>query len=438
MSDKFAKLKGLLMELFQLNEPDLDFGIYRILRARSAEVSQFLEKDLKPQAQEAFEQYQSADKAELEKELEELVKSLENARVDPSQSPTVQELKQRLKDQAVDISALEGDVYDHLFNFFRRYYSEGDFLSKRVYKEGVYAIPYQGEEVKLHWANADQYYIKTSEYLRDYAFRLDPEAKDPRRVHFRLVDAAEGEHGNVKEGKEKARVFILAADDFIAEEEGDSGPELVIRFEYRPALSSDWPKALRKEKKQPPRQDDLIALAVEQILAVKDKALQFWIEALGRDHVLSSGEAANYSRLQAHLQRYTKRNTFDYFIHKDLRSFLRRELDFYIKNEIMHLDDIANATVPRVEQYLSKIRVIREIAHKIIAFLAQLEDFQKKLWLKKKFVTETSWCIRVGCIPESFYKEIAANTDQHDEWVGQCGIDSLSGDLVTAGYSKPL
>ena len=63
-------------------------------------------------------------------------------------------------------------VYEHLFSFFRRYYSEGDFLAKRVYKPGVYAIPYEGEEVTLHWANKDQYYIKTSEYLRDYAFRL--------------------------------------------------------------------------------------------------------------------------------------------------------------------------------------------------------------------------------------------------------------------------
>jgi adenine-specific DNA-methyltransferase len=73
-----------------------------------------------------------------------------------------------------------------------------------------------------------------------------------------------------------------------------------------------------------------------------------------------------------------------------LGGFLRRELDFYIKNEIMRLDDIENAEAPKVEQYLSKIRVLRRIAHQLIAFLAQLEDFQKKLWLKKKFVVDTN------------------------------------------------
>jgi adenine-specific DNA-methyltransferase len=61
----------------------------------------------------------------------------------------------------------------------------------------------------------------------------------------------------------------------------------------------------------------------------------------------------------------------DYFIHKDLGGFLRRELDFCIKNEVMRLDDIENATAPAVESYLAKIKVLRKIAGKLIDFLAQ-------------------------------------------------------------------
>ncbi|GAB1395981.1 hypothetical protein MASR1M65_07580 [Saprospiraceae bacterium] len=44
--------------------------------------------------------------------------------------------------------------------------------------------------------------------------------------------------------------------------------------------------------------------------------------------------------LQKHLNDYTARNTFDYFIHKDLGGFLSRELDFYIKNEVLFIDDL--------------------------------------------------------------------------------------------------
>ena len=83
----------------------------------------------------------------------------------------------------------------------------------------------------------------------------------------------------------------------------------------------------------------------------------------------------------------------------------------------MRLDDIENADAPAVETYLTKIKVLRDIAHKLIDFLAQLENFQKKLWLKKKFVIETNYCITLDRIPEEFYPEIAANDKQREEWV---------------------
>ena len=90
------------------------------------------------------------------------------------------------------------------------------------------------------------------------------------RVHyFRLADAAEGEHGNVKAAEGKDRVFILTAPgesgrDFISEENG----ELVIRFEYRPATLIDWPESRSRGKTKPPAQKDLIAIAESRVLAV--------------------------------------------------------------------------------------------------------------------------------------------------------------------------
>ena len=443
MNKQYEKLKSLLMELFQLDQPDLDFGLYRVMHAKSAEITHFLEKDLLPQVRSAFEQYKTADKAELEKELSTVIAGVKTAGMNPDDSPRVKELRDRLKSEAVDISALENEVYDHLFGFFRRYYSDGDFLAKRVYKPGVYAIPYEGEEVTLHWANKEQYYIKTSEYLRDYAFRLRPNDElNPMRVHFRLSDAVESEHDNVKAAEGKDRVFILTAAvesyrDFIDEEDDGQDTEIVIRFEYRPATLTDWPEDERGWKKKPPVQKDLIALAATRILAVTDASLVPWIAELGKPHAMASGEQAEYSRLEAHLRRYTARNTYDYFIHKDLEAFLRRELDFYIKNEVMHLDDVESESAPRVEQYLSKIKVIRKIAGRIIEFLAQLEDFQKKLWLKKKFVVEINYCFAVGSVPEMFYKEIAANKAQHSEWVELLAIDNED-KLTKSGSSNTI
>ena len=45
------KLKAKLAELFQLDQADLDFGIYRIMNAKREEITRFLDKDLLPQVQ---------------------------------------------------------------------------------------------------------------------------------------------------------------------------------------------------------------------------------------------------------------------------------------------------------------------------------------------------------------------------------------------------
>jgi adenine-specific DNA-methyltransferase len=110
----------------------------------------------------------------------------------------------------------------------------------------------------------------------------------------------------------------------------------------------------------------------------------------------------------------------------------------------MRLDDIENADAPSVESYLAKIKVLRRIAGKLIDFLAQLEDFQKKLWLKKKFVVETNYCITLDRVPEELYPEVAANEAQCEEWIKLFAIDEIQasvGDLIdagTPGFSKPL
>ncbi|GIV89389.1 MAG: site-specific DNA-methyltransferase [Chloroflexus sp.] len=412
MSQNLQKLQSLLAELFQLDQAELDFGIYRIMNARRDEITRFLDTDLLPQVREVLSAYESESRATLQAELE---KVKEQAKAlgfdDPAQAPKVKELQARYN-AAFDIEAAESEVFSHLYNFFRRYYRDGDFISQRRYKEGVYAIPYEGEEVKLYWANHDQYYIKTSEYLRTYTFKL-PSGK---RVHFKLVEAnTEKDNNRPQNGNE--RRFILSAEQPLVEEHG----ELVIRFAYRPDPEQR-------------KQAELNAEAVDRIrsLITTSPSLQVaWSPLLDKR---PTEKNPNRTLLEKHLTDYTARNTFDYFIHKDLGGFLRRELDFYIKNEVMHLDDIENESAPRVEQYLAKIKAIRRIAHKIIDFLAQIENFQKKLWLKKKFVVETQYCItldRIFAIEDEetrdwLIERIIANDAQREEWVRLFAIDELT------------
>jgi adenine-specific DNA-methyltransferase len=410
MASHLERLRDVLKELFQLDQAELDFGIYRIMNAKRSEVTRFLDEDLLPQVRQVLATVQGADRQTLKAQLDEAVKLAQELGADPETMPKVKELRSRY-DATADPAALEEQVFSHLASFFRRYYHEGDFISLRRYKPGVYAIPYEGEEVKLHWANADQYYIRTSETLRDYTFKLT----EGRRVHFKVV-AADDEKDNTKASDGQERRFTLAESDPLTEQEG----ELVIRFEHRPD----------PDKR---KQAELLSLASRAILAA---AQPEWAHALAAPRPTEKNPYRTL--LDKHLADYTARNTFDYFIHKDLGGFLRRELDFYIKNEVMHLDDIEEATAPRVEGYLATVKAIRRIAHKIIDFLAQLEDFQKKLWLKKKFVVETSWCVTLDRVPESLYPEIVANDAQRREWVRLFAIDEIAGEMHKPTYSEPL
>ncbi len=308
---------------------------------------------------------------------------------------------------------MANEVFSHLTTFFRRYYDDGDFLSLRRYKKDTYAIPYEGEEVKLHWANADQYYIKSSEYLRDYVFKLPGQ----KRVHFKLVDATD-EKDNIKQEHGKERRFRLCENEPVRIE----GDNLYIRFTYLPDNT---------------KQTDLNKKTLDYIVGVHNKSNQ--LNSFDKMfELMPTAKNPHRTLLEKHLNNYTARFNFDFFIHKNLGGFLRRELDFYIKNEVLFIDDLDEKDERQVFRSIGKIKVLKRIAHKIITFLAQIEDFQKKLWLKKKFVVECGYCVTLDRVPEELYDEIAKNDAQREEWVRLFAINEVKKDLINPGYTKPL
>lgn len=451
-----AKLIDKLKELFQLNQPDLDFGFYRIMHAKAEQITSFVEKDLLGVISDAFGQVDEDHKKQLKDAIDtEIQQAIEYGVADPENSPKVLEAKAKYE-SAKDTASAEAEIYDHLYRFFERYYDDGDFISRRYYtretpgKAAPFAIPYNGEEVKLHWANADQYYIKSTEYFSNYRFNLSlgikkllsidetdilqralqEDANIPANLNvtFRIVDATEGDHGNIKSSDENKRFFIIHKPQPV--ELTDTG-ELFINFEYR----SDSEKTSQENTWRDTRNTE----AVQTIFAALRDIPEAEDFLRGFQHIVPTEKKKDRTLLEKYIYQYTARNTMDYFIHKDLGAFLKRELDFFIKNEVMRLDDIVNADAPKVEDYLAKIKVLRKIATKLIEFLAQLEDFQKKLWLKKKFIVETNYCLTLDRIPEELYPEIIANQTQHEEWIKLFAIDEIEGDTTTTpAYSNPL
>ena len=237
-----TKFQDLLRELFQFDCADLDFGIYRIMNHKRDAVERFVcehlpatvaaELDKGPLAQQA----QAEDDLRKERdELKRLAESMgetafddhgeltERYRAVPA-SEKYRAVLARAADGGRSRDSVETAIYNHLCSFFSRYYEEGDFISKRRSSRNQrYSIPYNGEEVYLHWANSDQYYVKTDEHFRNY----DWKAPNGVSVQFRIQNA-NVEQNNVKGDR---RFFVPRVSEMKWE---DNSSTLTIPLEYRP------------------------------------------------------------------------------------------------------------------------------------------------------------------------------------------------------------
>jgi len=198
-----GRLQELLRDLFQFDASDLDFGVYRIMNQRRDRIEQFIEEDLLDAVEESLDSLADAERIEIEDELEdrrdELRAQLEGDDVfdpDGSLSDEFAELPLSAVNEYQDLWATREDVavaeeteariFNDLYRFFSRYYKDGDFHTKRRIssKDSKYYVPYNGEETHFHWANNDQYYVKTGEHFTDYRFDADKWT-----VEFRLEEA---------------------------------------------------------------------------------------------------------------------------------------------------------------------------------------------------------------------------------------------------------
>ena len=406
-----TKFQNLLRELFQFDCADLDFGIYRIMNQKRDVVEQFIADTLPTAVAAELDSGLLAQQAQAQARLEELAEKVIAAFGDGAIGDDGElaaalgdyPLSQAYRDaqaRAVGNSRadVEADIYNHLYAFFGRYYEDGDFIAQRRYSRNQrYAIPYDGEEVHLHWANRDQYYVKTDEYFRNY----DWQAPNGVMVHFRL-DNAKVEQNNVK-GDKRFFLPITAKVNWDAD-----GRAVTIPVEYRP-LCNEESKQYGKSNQQKNINETAATAIPKQIGNVPDA-----LAALTGER--QSNANSPVSHLLYHLRRYTTRNNADFFIHKNLSEFLNRELDFYLKNEVLNLNHIDNAGLDMAESWFQQMRLIKAVGSQIIDFLAQIEDFQKLLWEKRTFVTETQYCITLGNIGTDLYSDIIANDAQWDEW----------------------
>ncbi|MCD5400977.1 site-specific DNA-methyltransferase, partial [candidate division NPL-UPA2 bacterium] len=372
--EAIQKFQDLLKELFQFETSDLDFGIYRILNYKRGQIEKFIQEDLVNKVESAFAKHKVERLSNISQRFKEAKEKIIQSLGKEAFAPTG-ELKEQFKDTPLGrdylsiraqkdevevIDEIKLQVFNDLYSFFSRFYEEGDFVPQYRYsiKGHKYAIPYSGEEVKLYWANNEQYYTKTGLLFRDYTFKANH-----CRIIFRVVSARE-ELGSKKATRER---FFTLDDENPLERIDDK--TLIICFQYRELTEEEVKNYQVEGGSNTSKQEKINRKTCEEVLnEVKDIELK---ARLGKDY------RNEKSLLLYQLSRFAAKNTKDYFIHKNLKKFLSEQLDYFIKAEVLSIETLEKERF--LDKHITRAKVVREIGEDIIDFLSQIEDFQKRL-----------------------------------------------------------
>ncbi|MFO7839607.1 MAG: hypothetical protein R6X08_08940, partial [Desulfosalsimonadaceae bacterium] len=232
----FSQLQAFLKEMFQFDDHDLDFGIYRIIRLKQHFISAFIDGEGEDSLQavvkdalagvqqtsaETARNWLSAFAAQYGRQGEKLwqplaenpndatarqgfEKLLELAE-EPERKQAEHHLETLAQAQKLSLPDLEARVYNHLLNFFGLYYSNGDF-GYNTRAAHAFQVPYEagydGADTMFHWKHKDSYYIKTGNGFRSVRCEVNG-----AWLEFRMQSGAHNDEStarnNVKENTNK-------------------------------------------------------------------------------------------------------------------------------------------------------------------------------------------------------------------------------------------
>jgi adenine-specific DNA-methyltransferase len=257
----FEQFQTFLREMFQYDNNDLDFGLFKVLRLKRNYIEQFIngdsEQDLRQIVQGEMAAIRSAESedereslgryltelgrktkdawaallpepndAEKQVRLKQAVAALEEQ---DKLAATLQRLERWLATQRVSLGHLEAQLYNYLLNFFELYYQNGDFgYNSRA--SNAFKVPYEadydGSDTLFHWKHKDSYYIKTGASFPEV--KLDVLGQ---KVVFRLqAGGDEGAEATAQNNNKESDIKQYRLAGIAQESSADSSNTWVLRF----------------------------------------------------------------------------------------------------------------------------------------------------------------------------------------------------------------
>jgi len=242
------------------------------------------------------------------------------------------------------------ELFDRLYDFFKRYFSESGSICFHSTSPYEYVKIHTNRDVTLFWKTHMLYYVKTDRLFRSMMVEVDG---------FRFFfDVSALEH---KRANEK-RTLVYA----FRERREDGALVFSVAYSERG------------------RKTDLAGIR----WAIK--------EALGLSRYTS--QVPSEKTLQRAFRIFERQREVDYFINKDARRFLQEQFNLWFYQYVFEPEE-RQGTI-WTERRLRQLQVLKEIAHRIIDFIARFEDELVQIWNKPKFVLESHYVITLDRIVE--------------------------------------
>lgn len=248
------------------------------------------------------------------------------------------------------------ELFDRLYTFFHRYFSETGSIYYRhtPLHERVYEQVYTDDrDVMLFWKTHMLYYVKTDRLFKSMEIEVDG---------FRFFfDVSSLEHKKNNEKRELVYSF----------KEIRSDGAIIFDVSY-------------SEKGRKTKLDD-IRKEIKNALG-----LPRYTDQVPGEEVLKHA-----------FRTFERQSEVDYFICKDARKFLKEQFDLWLYQYVFepeYREESSRGSTIWSEKRIRQLQVLKEIAYKIIDFIAQFEDELVKIWNKPKFVLDSHYVITLDRI----------------------------------------
>ncbi|RAZ54896.1 site-specific DNA-methyltransferase [Campylobacter hyointestinalis] len=284
-------------------------------------------------------------------------------------------------------SEFKEEIYDKLYDFFHRYFNEsGALLYERtpafynLFTDAYTAkMPYEQvkstkNDTELFYKTKDLYYVKSEKIYNDLAILLDGIKYEFDASNLKMKKSNE---------KQKELDFLLTECENLFGEIQDENAlkNGVIKFSVSNASS----------KMSDTKITDILKELKKANLNVSE------------------------NELKKAFKIYEKQSNIDFFINKNAKEFLSRQLDLWIYQYLF------TQTADFKEQRIKQISDFKEIALNLINFISAFENELCKIWLKPRFVINSNFVVSLSTLKKrgfdmSKLKTAKGYESQEDEW----------------------